>query len=63
MTDEKNYDKARELAEKSLTKSVDGDDEAAERLAEEAAVIGFLAHQLEGAGPRSKIDVTATEHG
>jgi hypothetical protein len=36
MADEKNYDKARELAENALTKSVEGDDEAAERLAQEA---------------------------
>jgi len=36
MSDEKNYDKARELAENSLRKSVEGDDAAADRLAEDA---------------------------
>ncbi len=36
MADEKNYDKARELAEDALKKAVDGDDKAADKLAEEA---------------------------
>ena len=36
MADEKRYDKARELAEDALKKAVDGDDKAAEKLAQEA---------------------------
>jgi hypothetical protein len=36
MADEKKYDKARELAEGALKKTVEGDDKAAERLAQKA---------------------------
>jgi hypothetical protein len=36
MADEKKYDKARELAEDALKKAVDGDDKAADKLAQEA---------------------------
>jgi len=36
MADEKKYDKARELAEDALRKAVDGDDKAADKLAQEA---------------------------
>jgi hypothetical protein len=36
MADEKKYDKARELAEDALKKTVDGDDKAADKLAQEA---------------------------
>jgi hypothetical protein len=36
MAEDSSYDKAREIAEGALTKTVEGDDKAAEKLAQEA---------------------------
>jgi hypothetical protein len=43
MADDQGYDKARALAEDALKKTVEGDDAAAEKLAEKAKAINQLA--------------------
>jgi uncharacterized protein HemY len=56
MAEDSSYDKARELAEEALTKTVEGDDKAAEKLAQKAkatdqqAVEDVLADLDEDAG-------------
>lgn len=43
MAEDSSYDKARELAEDALTKTVEGDDKAAEKLAQEAKAMNQQA--------------------